>query len=248
MSGRRYDRRHIAGGIAAAALLPFAALGAPLSAARAAPGPRTAPAGRFTLQRVLTRELVDGAAIVVTRRWRIGFAAAGHRLVVSGEQIFADVAAPPTLAPLAALEKARPTGAMFPLELDESGHIAGSMRRMDAAQLLRAIETGGVMFEQGPGGPSMVAESRAFMAQLSRLGAEAVSTVPRDLFFPTPVRSAATRNIDLPGGATGIVSVTSEASVDPSIGLLSASERIIVTRIGDSERTSREAWSMTRRT
>lgn len=244
MSGQGYHRRHIAGGIAAAALLPFAALSAPLSAAGAKPRARTAPSGSFALQRVLTRELGDGAAIVVTRRWRIGFTAAGPGLTVAGEQTFAEVAAPPALAPLAALEKARSTTALFPLELDRMGHIAGSERGMDAAQLLRAIETGQAMFERGTGGAVLAADSRAFMSQLSRLSAVAVSTMPRDLFFPAPGSSAATRGITLTGGSTGIVSVASRASSDPDTGLLSTSERVVITRIGASERTSREEWSL----
>lgn len=245
MSGRTYDRRHFAGRLAAAALLPFAALGAPLSAAHAAPRPRTAPAGRFTLQRVLTRELGDGAAIVVTRRWRIGFVAAEPGLLVAGEQTFADVAAPPTLSPLAALERARSTAGVFPIRLDRRGQIVDSDREMNTAQLLRAIATGQAMIASGRGGAAMAQDADSFMAQLARMGAEAVSAMPRDLFFPAETRGSATRDIALPGGETGTISAATTASVHPETGLLRTSERTIVTRIGGSARVSREGWSLT---
>ena len=244
MSGREYDRRQVAGRIAAAALLPFAALGGPLSSASAAARARTAPAGSFALQRVLTRELGDGAAIVVTRRWRIGFAAAEAGIVVAGEQTFAEVVAPVVLAPLAALEKARSTAEMFPIRLDRMGNIADSERGMSAVHLLRAIETGRAMVERHLGAAVLAGDLRAFMAQLTRVGAEAVSMMPRDLFFPTPTRSSATRELALPGGDTGTIDVVSEASVDPGTGLLRSSERVIVTRIGESARLAREGWSL----
>lgn len=246
MSGQGYDRRRVAGGVAAAALLPFTALGIPLTSAVAAARARVAPAGRFSLERVLRRELGDGALIVVTRRWRIGFAAAEPGLLVAGEQIFADVAAPAALSPLAALEKARRTVGMFPISLDPEGLIADSERTMDAAQLLRAIEAARAMVERQAGGAEMNADARTFMGQLARMGADAVSNLPRDLFFPATARSTATREIALPRGGHGVISVITDARADAETGLLQASERVIVTSIGDSARTSKEGWSLTR--
>lgn len=244
MSDGGYDRRQVAGRIAAAALLPFAALGAPLSAAR--PRARAAPSGSYALQRVLTRELGDGAAIAITRRWRIAFAPREGGLLVAGEQTFADVAAPAPLAPLAALERSRCTSRLFPIALDALGRIAnGESGGMDAAQLLQAIETGRAMLGKGAGAATLAGEAGAFLAELSRLGAEAVSTMPRDLFFPAPARSEAERKVALPQGGTGTVSVATQASADPDTGLLRASERVIATRVASSLRISREAWSLT---
>lgn len=244
MSGGGYDRRQVAVHIAAA-LLPLAALGMPFSPAKALPRTRAAPAGSFTLQRVLTRELGDGAAIVVTRRWRIRFAPAAPGMFVAGEQTFAEVAAPPTLSPLAALEKARSTAKMFPIRLDGRGHIAGSDQEMNAAELLRAIQVGQAMLQSGPGGAAMAHDARSFMAQLARMGAEAVSAMPRDLFFPVAAHSTATRDVALPGGERGTISMAIDASADARTGLLRASERVVVTRVGGSVRTSREGWSLT---
>jgi hypothetical protein len=245
MTGRGYDRRRVAARIAAAALLPFGALGTPLSSAIAAtPRSREAPDGDFLLGRVLTRELGDGAAIVVTRRWRIHFAAAEGGMVVGGEQVFAEVAAPPVLAPLATLEKTRATAHIFPLRLDPLGHITGNEREMDAAHLLHAIETGQAMVAHGPDGEARAKDAKTFLAQLARMGAEAVSTLPRDLFYPAPTRNSATRSLALPGGDDGTISVITDASVQAGSGLLRASERAIMTRIGDSTRMAKEGWSL----
>lgn len=244
MSAQGFDRRRVVEGIAVAALLPFAALGAPLSTAVAGSRARTAPVGRFLLERVLTRELSDGAAIVVTRRWRIAFLAAEAGMAVTGEQTFAEVMAPPSLSPLAALEKARSTADMFPIALDRTGQIAGSPRSMDAAHLLRAIEAAKALLQRSAS-PDVTQNSRAFMAQLAALGAQAVSAMPRDLFFPAPTRSTATRNIALPAGGTGAIRIDTSARVYPDTQLLRASERVIVTRLGDSARRSREAWELT---
>jgi hypothetical protein len=244
MSARGFDRRRVVERIAVAALLPFAALGAPLSTAVAAPRARTAPVGRFLLERVLTRELGDGAAIVVTRRWRIGFLAVEAGMAVTGEQTFAEVVAPPSLSPLASLEKGRSTADMFPIALDRAGHIAGSQRSMDAAHLLRAIDAARAMLQRAAT-PDIAQDSRAFMAQLTGLGAEAVSAMPRDLFFPPPTHSTATRNIALPEGGTGAIRVDTSARVYPDTQLLRASERVILTRLGASTRLSRERWELT---
>lgn len=244
MSGRGYDRRQAAGRIAAAALLPFAALGLPLSSAAATLRVRAIPEGQFLLERVLTRELGDGASIIVTRRWRIGFAAAVPGMAVSGEQTFAEVAAPPRLSPLATLEKARSTAEMFPIRLDRMGQIAGNERSMEAAQLMRAIDTGRALLERA-GAPGAAQDARGFMAQLAAMGAEAVSIIPRDLFFPEPARSSAARHVALPDGDRGTIRVDTDATVYTETGLLRTSERVILTRIGGSIRTSREGWSLT---
>ncbi len=246
MSERSIPRRTALQRLAVAAWLPLSALGAPIGGACAGGRSLTVPEGAFRLERVLSRELGDGAAIVVTRRWRIGFAPSEPGIRVSGEQTFADVAAPAALAPLAALEKARSTAQMFPIRLDGEGHIAGSDRRMDAADLLRAIEAGQAWMERnGAGGATAASEARKFMAQLARMGAEAVSVMPRDLFFPAAAQGSATRDLALPGGETGTISVTTQASVHARTGLLQASERVIVTRVRDSARTSREDWALT---
>ena len=193
---------------------------------------------------MLTRELSDGAAIVVTRRWRIGFASTDAGMTVGGEQTFAEVAAPPVLSPLAALEKARSTAGLFPIKLDRAGQITGSERGMDAAHLLRAIEASRTLLAISAGAGGVQDDARSFLAQLAGMGTEAVSRIPRDLFFPDPAPSSAAQDIVLPSGDTGRITVKTDARVHAETGLLRASERIVVTRLGTGTRVSREGWSL----
>lgn len=245
MKGSGIERRTAIGGLGFAALLPLAGLGAEFGPARAASRNISPPAGAFRLERALRRELVGGAAIEVTRHWRISFAADASGLTVLGEQIFCEVAAPEALAPLAAIERARSASRVFPLALDGAGLIRGGRNDGSAAELSRALDTGRALLRALPASPTRAEEAKRFMAQLAAMGAEAVSRLPRDLFFPTPGEAATTREIALPGGAKGAILVTARASAAPDSGLLAASERLIVTRLPDGDRRAEERWSLT---
>lgn len=236
-------RRTASRRIAQAALLPFAMLGAEPVAART-PVPLPAPGGAFRLQRVLTRGLGDGKAIVVTRNWRVSFTQALTGLTVRGEQIDAAVAAPPSLAPLAALEQARSTSGMFPITLDAAGLIVAGGDDADSPQLARAFETARVLFASLPRSQAQIDDAKAFMANLARMSASAVSQLPRDLFYPQSGAETSSRAIALPGGDVGTITVTASATAAVDSGLLMASERRIVTRMHDSERMSAEAWRL----
>ena len=244
-SGR--ERRAAVQVLALAALAPFAALGWPLCAQAAPRALAPLPAGPFRLERTLLRELDGGTAIVVTRRWRIGFARGAGGIIVGGAQIFADVDAPEALAALAAIERARSATNFFPLKLDAAGLIrtatggAGSTATLD-----RALATGRALVDAMAIAAAERQDARLFMAQLANLGAGAVSRLPRDLFFPRPGRETTTREIVLPGGATGSIAVTASATTAPDSGLLETSERRIVTRLEGEERSTVEGWSLAR--
>lgn len=229
-----------------AALLPFAALGLPAGGARAAgsiSGSVRVPSGDFLLERVLTRGLSDGAAIVVTRRWRIAFASRARGMEVGGAQVFADVAAPASLAPLADIERARQANELFPLALDDAGLIADSAHHADPAPLERALDTGRALIAALPLAEAERADARAFMAHLAGMGADAVSRLPRDLFFPQVGVRSSTRALALADGATGTITITASASA-AATGLLLASERRIMTRLDGSERLTAERWEL----
>lgn len=233
------------GRLTLAALLPFSALGLPSGRVSAGRRGVAAPGGAFRLERILVRELSGGGEIVVTRRWKIRFARSRGGLAVSGEQTFATVAAPPALAALAAIERSRSAPDVFPLALDDAGLILSSGRSPDPATLVRALETGRALLESLPIAAEDRQDAHTFMTQLAGLSARAVSRMPRDLFFPQAGRDATTRDIALPGGDTGSIAVVSSASAAADTGLLVASERRIVTRIGGSERHTAERWTLT---
>lgn len=243
MSG--IGRRVAAKRLALAALVPFAALPGPIGAALAARRSVRVPVGSFRLERVLSRELGEEAAIVVTRRWQVAFAGGDRGMTVTGEQISAEVAAPAGLAPLAALERARSASEIFPLLLDETGLIVPNSRTPGAPQLVRALETGRILVQAMPLPPSELEGAREFMAQLASLSAGTVSRLPRDLFFPQAGQDETTRNLVLPGGEEGSITVTVSTHAAADSGLLVASERRIVTRLADSARGAGERWTLT---
>ena len=243
MSEEGIARRTASRRIAVAALLPFAALSArPLAASTLTPLP--VPNGIFRLERVLSRGLGDGNAIVVMRQWRMVFARSGPGLSVSGEQTSAEVAAPPSLAPLAALERARSASGMFPIALDAAGLIVAGGEEGDSPQLVRAFETARALFASLPHSPDQQEDAKAFIANLARMSASAVSQLPRDLFFPQSGAETSSQAIALPGGDVGTITVTASATAAADSGLLMSSRRQIVTRVHDSERTASEAWSL----
>lgn len=245
MSGGGIQRRTALRRLAWGALVPFAALGAPPGLVQATGRRITIPVGAFRLERVLTRGLNDAAAIVVTRRWRIAFARTGIGTVVNGEQTFADVAAPEGLAPLAAIERSRSASGVFPLTIDAEGLIAEGSVSQKGEVMVRALETGRALVNSLPLLEATRLDARSFMAQLSMLSAGTVSRLPRDLFFPQPGGDTITREIALPGGETGSIAVTARARAAVETGLLIASERLVVTRLADSERIASEHWSLT---
>lgn len=246
MNGGGIQRRTAMARLGLTALAPFAALGMPLGGAGAARRGVAVPSGAFRLERILTRDLAGGAAIVVTRGWRIAFAGDDAGMMVSGEQTFADVAAPPALAALADIERSRSASEVFPLALDGAGLIRSSSRDLNGAPLVRALETGRALVHSLPLVAADRRDAHSFMAQLAGLSAGAVSRMPRDLFFPQPGRDTTTRVIALPGGGAGSIAVISSASAAADTGLLVTSERRIVTRIEDSERNASERWTLTR--
>ena len=84
-----------------------------------------APGEPMRLTRVLERELGDGAKVTVTRTWRVRFVAHAAGYTVEGEQIAAEVDAPPRLAVLAEVERKNPHAGPFPIALDQAGLIVG---------------------------------------------------------------------------------------------------------------------------
>jgi hypothetical protein len=242
MSGGGIQRRIAARQLALAALLPMAALVLPQLTAQASRRSVPIPAGTFRLERVLSRGLAGGAEIVVTRRWHIAFAVRDRGLTVSGSQVFAEVAAPASLAPLAGAERSR-MAQLFPLALDDSGLIQGT-EAATPDSLAPALDPGRALIAALPLSAAGRQDAHAFMAELARLGAAAVSRLPRDLFFPRPGRDARTEAIALPGGAAGSIAVTTSASAAPGTGLLVSSERRIVTAIEGTERHTAERWTL----
>ncbi|WP_138617711.1 hypothetical protein [Qipengyuania marisflavi] len=233
----RINRRSVLEVMGVMALAPLAALGVTAAPARAT-GKLSAPPHAMRLQRVLERELVGGAALVVTRDWECRFEVVGRGMQIAGRQLSCEVEAPAALAPLAALERQRDVTGLFPALLDADGRIVNSPATADS-DMTSAVDAALAAL-----GKHASADSRSFIAQLHQTSAALVSTVPLDLFFPAPGASTVTRTIPLPDGTAGELEITLVTHIDPASGLLDTCEKMIVSRIADTQRTAKERWTL----
>jgi len=236
------DRRTVLTWTMAAAVAPVIA-----TRARAAAESRAhfAPAaGPMIFTRRLERQLAGGAALVVTRRFAVGFTAMPEGWAVAGEQTDVAVDAPPRIAQLASLERQRVETGLFPLTLDSEGMIAGGPdpqvgKQLDAAL---AIVTRGL--ERGSLAGGERAQLEAFARAVHDSSARMIALLPADLFAPRQATAHAERRLALPGGGAGTIAVTFSAVSDPATGVMRSAAREIVTAIGDDRRLTREDWTL----
>jgi len=209
-------------------------------------GRTTLPEGQFELERVLRRGLADGQEIAVTRRWTIDFSqAANGQVAVSGTQSFAAVDAPPALEALARIEEQRVETGLFPMLLDEGGHIAtgpedGSIAPIPQEAVSSALDYA----RQRAPGPDPAAASRRFLADLSQHGDRWLTLWPSDLFFPVPRDRTARKDMTLPDGTQGVVSMRESASVRDASGLLERYLREATTSTATMTRKGSESWTL----
>jgi len=246
--GTDADRRtalRLAAGFAVAPLLASSA-GAVNALAPSGPPPGglagfDPPPHSMIFERVLTRELIDGAAIIVQRKWQVRFEAIDRGYALSGKQLSAKVEAPPSLAAFARMEEQRTEEAQFPIMLDTGGQLAGTDARVEArSQLRKAVALAAAQLEQvGPGD-----QARQYLNGIMRSAEPLISRMPRDLFYPRQAQWHAAEQIALPGGRMGEVAVTFDAQLMQSKRLVQRARRAVVTRIGQSQRRSSETWTL----
>lgn len=234
------ERRGFLLGMGALALTPA------LAGARGVQA-RSVPEGTFVLQRVLSRGLADGKAIVVTRRWNIAFQAPpqGQRRI-TGTQTFAHVDAPPPLQAMAKMEASRDESSLFPIELDANGLIVTAEPAGPVAALPENVLAEALAYAKArSAGEDVTASSRQFFADLSQRGADWLTGIPRDLFYPVPHDRSAKREIALADGTTGTVEMREVAQADAISGLMTRFHREAVTTTETMSRTGSETWSLT---
>lgn len=202
------------------------------------------PAGPMALTRTLVRELRDGNAISVERKWRINFDQTSRYLQVNGKQLFAKVLAPAKLEPLARIEESRIEEAMFPLLLSDEGLIMAGGRDDDRDVMDEAVRIAQSMIARSDRIAKGKAQTTADLQQMQKAAKPFFDTLPKDLLFPNeqPVREI--KRLTLPGGLRGEFELSYLAKAVPDYGWLDKAERRIVTRIGMSERRSVERWSL----
>lgn len=230
-------------GAALAALSAATTASAAAATAHSSPGTFNPPAGPVLLTRELRKALSDGKEVVSRRRYAIRFHpnATGYR--VEGELVGADVDAPPELAQLADVERTRSDEGLFPLALDRHGLILEQQGADDPAAAARTMAAARDFIVKAQ---MTDAERTAALAMVAKLQAQARAAGgnwPADLFRPASGEHQESRELPLPDGSTGKVTVTITATDAPG-GLLDRLQRRVVTELGGSARLSTETWTL----
>ncbi|GAB5348700.1 hypothetical protein [Alteriqipengyuania sp. 357] len=226
-------RRGFLAGVGAMALLPGALRAGTI-------------AGEFILSRALCRSLPDSLYVEATRQWRISFAPAGNgTTLVNGTQIAVEVAAPPALAALADLERRRVESGFLPLRLDAEGSILPADPGSAAPALPETAVTAALDYaHERTAGVAPEAASRQFIRDISDRGHDWLTLLPRDLFFPVPRDSSASRAIAVPDGTEGTVTMREKTEADPATGLMVSFLREAETTTGEITRKGRDRWAI----
>ena len=231
------DRRNVLRLAGAAILLPLAAT--------AAGQPRFAPPdGPMLYSRRIERDLADGAAFVVTRRFAVRFRPREDGFLVEGEQVDVEVEAPEALAAFARIERERTERGLFPLRLDPEGRIAGAVAEAEGSDLDEAVREVLARIDDLPREQGERAELLRFVAAIHEGAGRTLTELPPDLFAPDPSPRTETREVPLPNGGKGAVTVTFAASADPATGLLREATREVLTQLEGSRRRTLESWRL----
>lgn len=196
------------------------------------------------LTREVHRILPDGKEIVARRVYRLEITRADQGYTVAGTLVDSTISAPEVLAPLAAIERARPDTGLFPLRLDQNGTIVEAPpRATDRQSELAAQAAAGRIIAARSGSPAIRNAANHFALDLLQ-GREA--PFPPDLFAPTPGERRSTRHATLPDGSSGAVVITIRAERGRIGALMAKYVRTIETIAGGVSRVSREVWTLAR--
>lgn len=229
-------------GAALAVLAVPAGLAAPSPAHAQLPAFR-APKGPLVLTREVRRTLADGQQLVVRRRYLVRIHAAEGGFAVTGDLTGVEVEAPAAMADLAEVERQRPDLGLFPLQLDATGLIVGRPAPLETVDAARARSAMTAYLARTDLTAAERTAAQAMAAKLQAQGQAAGNAWPADLFRPAPGKRSEERELALPDGRSGHVTVTVEAS-DGAGGLLAQMERRVITRLDGTERLSLERWTL----
>lgn len=204
----------------------------------------SAPEGPVILTRELRRSVGRTKQIITRRSYAIRFVRDGKGWRVDGTLIGSEVEAPAGLAELAALEKARKDDGLFPLRLDSQGLIVAQQAPGDAVTAGKARVVASAAIEK----INMTSTDKAVAKEMIlRIAAQSQASSggwPVDLFRPPAEPVVNVRDLPLPDGKQGRVTVTMQAS-PRNAGHLSQFDRSVLTEIDGTSRLSVESWSMT---
>lgn len=227
-----------------AAILVLTALAGPAPAGVAGPGAFAPPRSQLLLTRTLHRPLPDGKAVVTRRSYEVRILRDGEGYRVEGRLVEAAVDAPPSLAALAEIERARPDSGLFPILLDAQGMIVGGGSVQPDGSLDRAAAIA-VQRIGGSGLPALdMLQAQSFVNQLRSRTAR--SQWPADIFHPAPGKRVEARAVPMPGGGQGHVTIEIEAHGAGAGGLIATLDRVVTSELAGDRRITREQWQLSR--
>ena len=208
----------------------------------ACPGAFPAPGGPVDFSRQLRRSLFDGKEIVVTRHYRLAFVPIPHGFRIDGELVNTEVEAPDRLSALVDMEKARPDTTTFPIYLDHAGLIVPVPNGPHPASAPKVQS----LAEQMIAASHLKAQAQAnqFVEQLFSRQGPVITQWPEALFRPGGPRIMRDR-LKLPGGESGVVTMTLRPHSARPCALMQSMERIIETEVGGQRRRTAEVWTLT---
>lgn len=231
----------------AAAILPAAVAASAEAPAHSLPNAQFAPPRTpLLLTRTIWRTLHDGKSIISHRRYRVRIVPHGDGYEVKGELIDCQVEAPPQLAALAALERARPDGTLFPAYLDGNGRMldqasAGSGPGPGKLNLQGAREARRLVNQSAVSDPAKT-QIATYLDQI--VNGAGTSPWPTDLFNPARPETREQRRIALADGTNGAIAVTVAAHGWSPGRLPDLVERTVVTELDGTRKVSREQWTI----
>ncbi len=202
------------------------------------------PASELLLTRTLQRPLADGKQVVTRRSYEVRIVRDGGGYRVDGILVDCQVDVPPSLHMLAEIERNRRDDGLFPIRLDADGMIIDKMQDASAQAIETATSVGA---EQIGVSPLSRADKQQAMGFLSQLQSQSGRTSwPADTFHPRSGVRTDQRELVLPGGAGGFVTITIESGRGMALGELSSLRREVTTDIGGDKRTTLEEWTLRR--
>jgi len=231
--------------VLAASLAVLAAPAALVTAGPAAAQPVQfrAPHAPVVLTRELRRSLADGQQLVVRRRYLVRFAATPTGWLVTADPLGAEVEAPAALAEMAEVERQRADTGLFPLELDHAGLIVARPAPTESVDAARARTAMAAYLARTDLSEEDRARARAMALRLQAQFQAAGNSWPADLFRPAPGTRSEHRDMPLPDGRSGKVTITIDAA-ETSGGLLDRFERRVVTEVEGTHRLTVERWTL----
>ncbi|MEO7247270.1 MAG: hypothetical protein ABIW31_02350 [Novosphingobium sp.] len=228
--------------LSGAVVLPVVGPGSVEAAAQSA---FEAPSGPFRLTRELHRSLPRGQEIVTRRSYEIRIVRDGEGWRVDGQLVDSQIEAPPELAMLAELEKARKDARLFPLYLDRNGMIVQQHGGGDAASSAAAHAMVNSAIAKAPLTSGEQAVAADMVKKIVASSEAAGGNWPSDLFRPTAGRRSESHIMPLADGSQGRITVVIEAEGSRD-GLLDHFARNVVTELAGTRRESRELFMLAR--